>query len=147
MENPKDDLQLRLLAADTTSERPIPMAASRVSAGFPSPADDFIEPSLDLNRTLVRNAASTFFARVSGESMRDAGIHDGDLLVVDKSIEPRDGCIAVCFLDGEFTLKRVKTDGRRVVLLPANDRYRPIEIRPDDTFSVWGVVTYSIRKL
>ena len=147
MENEKDDLLLRISTPDTTSEVAVPMASSRVSAGFPSPAEDFLEPSLDLNRTLVRSPASTFFARVSGESMKDAGIHDGDLLVVDKSIEPYDGCIAVCFLDGEFTLKRVKTDGRRVVLMPANDRYRPIEIRPDDEFAVWGVVTYSIQKL
>lgn len=147
MDNEKDDLQLQIIRSDTTSELSVPMATSRVSAGFPSPAEDFLEPSLDLNRTLVRNPASTFFARVSGESMRDAGIHDGDLLVVDKSIEPYDGCVAVCFLDGEFTLKRVKTDGQRVVLLPANERYRPIEIRPDDEFSVWGVVTYSIQKL
>ena len=146
MEEHKDDIRLRIMAPDTTSEVAVPMASSRVSAGFPSPAEDFLEPSLDLNRTLVRNPASTFFARVSGESMKDAGIHDGDLLVVDKSIEPYDGCIAVCFLDGEFTLKRVKTDGRRVTLLPANDHYRPIETRPDDEFAVWGVVTYSIQK-
>lgn len=139
-------LQLDLLTPDTTTEIEIPLAGERVSAGFPSPAEDFMEPSLDLNRTLVRNAASTFFARVSGESMKDAGIGDGDLLVVDKSIAPYDGCIAVCFLDGEFTLKRVRCDGRRVTLLPANPRYRPIEVGPDDEFSVWGVVTYSIRK-
>ena len=146
MEKDTRDPQLQLITPDTTSEVAVPMASSCVSAGFPSPAEDFLEPSLDLNRTLVRNPASTFFARVSGESMKDAGIHDGDLLVVDKSVEPADGCIAVCFLDGEFTLKRVKTDGRRVTLLPANDRYRPIEILPDDEFSVWGVVTYTIRK-
>lgn len=146
MEKDTRDPQLQLITPDTTSEVAVPMASSCVSAGFPSPAEDFLEPSLDLNRTLVRNPASTFFARVSGESMKDAGIHDGDLLVVDKSVEPTDGCIAVCFLDGEFTLKRVKTDGRRVTLLPANDRYRPIEILPDDEFSVWGVVTYTIRK-
>lgn len=146
MEKDTRDPQLQLITPDTTSEVAVPMASSRVSAGFPSPAEDFLEPSLDLNRTLVRNPASTFFARVSGESMKDAGIHDGDLLVVDKSVEPADGCIAVCFLDGEFTLKRVRIDGRRITLLPANDRYRPIEILPGDEFSVWGVVTYTIRK-
>lgn len=146
MEKDTRDPQLQLITPDTTSEVAVPMASSCVSAGFPSPAEDFLEPSLDLNRTLVRNPASTFFARVSGESMKDAGIHDGDLLVVDKSVEPTDGCIAVCFLDGEFTLKRVRIDGRRITLLPANDRYRPIEILPGDEFSVWGVVTYTIRK-
>lgn len=147
MEHEQDTLQLRIIRSDTTSELSVPLAASPISAGFPSPAEDFLEPSLDLNRMLVRNPASTFFARVSGESMRDAGIHDGDLLVVDKSIEPYDGCVAVCFLDGEFTLKRVKCDGQRVVLLPANERYRPIEIGPEEDFAVWGVVTYSIQKL
>lgn len=146
MEKDTRDPQLQLITPDTTSEVAVPMASSCVSAGFPSPAEDFLEPSLDLNRTLVRNPASTFFARVSGESMKDAGIHDGDLLVVDKSVEPADGCIAVCFLDGEFTLKRVRIDERRITLLPANDRYRPIEILPGDEFSVWGVVTYTIRK-
>ncbi len=146
MEKDTRDPQLQLITPDTTSEVAVPMASSCVSAGFPSPVEDFLEPSLDLNRTLVRNPASTFFARVSGESMKDAGIHDGDLLVVDKSVEPADGCIAVCFLDGEFTLKRVRIDGRRITLLPANDRYRPIEILPGDEFSVWGVVTYTIRK-
>ena len=146
MEKDTRDPQLQLITPDTTSEVAVPMASSCVSAGFPSPAEDFLEPSLDLNRTLVLNPASTFFARVSGESMKDAGIHDGDLLVVDKSVEPTDGCIAVCFLDGEFTLKRVRIDGRRITLLPANDRYRPIEILPGDEFSVWGVVTYTIRK-
>lgn len=105
------DIRLRFITPDTASELDVPMAASGVSAGFPSPADDHLEPPLDLNRTLVRNPASTFFARVDGDSMKDDCIRDGDLLVVDKSMEPYDGCVAVCFLDGEFTLKRVKTHG------------------------------------
>lgn len=141
------DIRLRFITPDTASELDVPMAASGVSAGFPSPADDHLEPPLDLNRTLVRNPASTFFARVDGDSMKDDCIRDGDLLVVDKSLEPYDGCVAVCFLDGEFTLKRVKTDGGKITLMPSNKRYKPIEVSPDDDFSIWGVVTYSIQKI
>lgn len=141
------DTRLRFITPDTASETEIPLAASGISAGFPSPAEDHLEPPLDLNRTLVRNPAATFFARVDGDSMKDACIRDGDLIVVDKSIAPYDGCVAVCFLDGEFTLKRVKTDRDRITLMPANERYKPIEIGPDDEFSIWGVVTYSIQKI
>ena len=131
---------------DLTTRQELPVAGGDVKAGFPSPADDFLDAPLDLNREFVHNPASTFFVRVSGDSMAGDGIGDGDLLIVDRSVSPYDGCIAVCFLDGEFTLKRVRIDGRRITLLPANDRYRPIEILPGDEFSVWGVVTYTIRK-
>lgn len=144
MDTPSPQLTVR--AADTSTEREIPVAQSGVSAGFPSPAEHFLEPPLDLNRALIRNPSSTFFARVTGESMRDDGIDDGDLLVVDKSLEPHDGCVAVCFLDGEFTLKRVRRDGQRLLLVPANKRYRPIEVSRESDFAVWGVVTYVIKK-
>ncbi len=140
------DIRLQFITPDTASELDVPVASSGVSAGFPSPADDHLEPPLDLNLTLVRNPAATFFARVSGDSMKDDCICDGDLLVADKSIEPYDGCVAVCFLGGEFTLKRVCMDKGRITLMPANKRYKPIEVNPDDDFSVWGVVTYSIQK-
>ncbi len=140
------DIRLQFITPDTASELDVPVASSGVSAGFPSPADDHLEPPLDLNLTLVRNPAATFFARVSGDSMKDDCICDGDLLVADKSIEPYDGCVAVCFLGGEFTLKRVRMDKGRITLMPANKRYKPIEVNPDDDFSVWGVVTYSIQK-
>ncbi len=123
-----------------------PLALGGVSAGIPFQVDDHIEGSLDLGRELVRNPASTFFARVSGVSMTGAGIDDGDLLVIDKSVEPYDGCVAVCFLDGEFTLKRVALAAGRVRLMPANDRYKPIEVDPSSDFSVWGVVRYCIKK-
>lgn len=96
---------------------------------------------------MVRNPSSTFFVRVAGDSMRDAGIDDGDLLAVDKSLEAEDGTIAVCLLDGEFTLKRVRIERGRVLLVPANARYRPIEVSPEEDFAVWGVVTYVIKKL
>lgn len=141
------DVRLEFIAPDTSTEIEVPVAAGGVSAGFPSPADDFLEPSLDLNRSLIRNPASTFFVRVEGDSMKDDGIDDGDLLVVDKSLEPCDGCVAVCFLDGEFTLKRVRIGEDRITLMPANKRYKPIEIGRDEDFAVWGVVTYAIKKI
>lgn len=137
---------LTLLHPDTSTEQAIPLAASKVAAGFPSPAEESFEPSLDLNRALVRNPASTFFVRVSGDSMKGDGIGDGDLLIVDKAVEPYDGCVAVCFLDGEFTLKRVCRQHGRIVLMPSNDRYPPIPVGGESAFAVWGVVTYSIRR-
>lgn len=141
------EIRIKFITPETDSALDVPLATSGVSAGFPSPADDHLEPPLDLNRTLIRNPASTFFARVDGDSMKDDCIEDGDLVVVDKSVEPYDGCVAVCFLDGDFTLKRVRTGEGRIVLMPANKRYKPIKISRDDEFSVWGVVTYAIKKI
>ena len=142
----KEEIWLHIVRPDTATEAELPVAASGVSAGFPSPADDHLEPPLDLNKALVRNPGATFFARVAGDSMQDDGIADGDLVVVDKSLEAYDGCVAVCFLDGEFTLKRVRIGQDKVVLMPANKRYKPIEIGRESDFSVWGVVTYAIKK-
>lgn len=141
------NIRLEFINPDTHSELEVPMASSGVSAGFPSPADDFLEPPLDLNRTLVRNPASTFFARVVGDSMKDDCIIDGDLLIVDKSLQPRDGCVGVCFLDGEFTLKRVRMEDGKIILMPANKRYKPVEISGDDDFSIWGIATFTIHKI
>lgn len=109
----QEEIRLRLVRPDTSTHTELPVATSGVSAGFPSPADDHLDPPLDLNRELVRNPGATFFARVAGDSMQDDGIADGDLLVVDKSLEAYDGCVAVCFLDGEFTLKRLGWDRAR----------------------------------
>lgn len=125
----------------------IPLAESGVHAGFPSPADDFLEGSLDLNRLVIRHPEATFFARVEGDSMKDEGIVEGDILVVDKSIEPYDGCLAVAVIDGEFTLKRVRMEPDKILLVPANPKYKVIEIFPDNEFSVWGVVRYVVKKV
>ncbi|WP_295943969.1 translesion error-prone DNA polymerase V autoproteolytic subunit [uncultured Alistipes sp.] len=125
----------------------IPLAESGVHAGFPSPADDFLEGSLDLNRLVIRHPEATFFARVEGDSMKDEGIVEGDILVVDKSIEPYDGCLAVAVVDGEFTLKRVRMEPDKILLVPANPKYKVIEIFPDNEFSVWGVVRYVVKKV
>ncbi len=118
-----------------------------LKAGFPSPAEDYAEPTLDLNRHVVRNPASTFYARISGDSMEGAGISDGDIVVIDKSLEPKDGSVAVCFIDGEFTLKRILIDKGRLWLQPANPKFKPIEITEENHFVVWGIVTYIIKKL
>lgn len=141
------DTTLSILGALSESSIEIPFASTGVSAGFPSPAEDYLDGMLDLNKHLIKHPASTFFARVDGESMKNASINDGDLLVIDKSIEPYDGCIAVCYIDGDFTLKRVDLTDGKIVLMPENEAYKPIEVKPDDEFAVWGVVRYVIKKV
>ncbi len=118
-----------------------------VQAGFPSPAENYLENTMDLNKVLVKNPSSTFFARVSGDSMIDDGVDNEDLLIIDKSVAPYDGCLAVCFLDGEFTLKRVKTDGNTLYLVPANKKYPSIKVDANNDFLVWGVVKYIIKRV
>lgn len=126
--------------------QPLPYADCGVRAGFPSPAQDYISQSIDLNEELVSHPASTFYARVNGDSMMEEGICEGDILVVDRSLEPEHGDLAVCCVDGEFTLKRLRIlEGGRIMLMPSNRRYRPIEILPGMEFTVWGVVTYTIK--
>ncbi|MDO5570717.1 MAG: translesion error-prone DNA polymerase V autoproteolytic subunit [Bacteroidales bacterium] len=117
-----------------------------VSAGFPSPCQDYMENSIDLNKELIDHPASTFCARVSGNSMIDEGIEDGDILVVDRSLTPRDGRIVVSFIDGEFTLKKLRLEGNEVWLQPANVNYPAIHITSENNFKIWGVVTYIIKK-
>lgn len=140
----KKDLKIYKPEINTPVE--IPLAESTVHAGFPSPADDFMEGSLDLNSLVIRHPEATFFARVEGDSMKDDGIIEGDILVVDKSREPYDGCLAVAFVDGEFTLKRVQIRPDKILLFPANPKYKVIEISPDNEFAVWGVVSYIVKK-
>lgn len=125
----------------------INVAGSYVKAGFPSPAEDHSDLKLDLNKELIKNPSSTFFARVSGESMIEDGVDDGDLLIVDKSISPYDGALAVCYIDGEFTLKRVRIDKDGVTLIPANSKYKPLKITKENNFQIWGVVKYLIKKM
>jgi DNA polymerase V len=125
----------------------LPMAGTAISAGFPSPADDYVEAGIDLNRELIRNQGSTFFGRVRGTSMSDAGINDGDVLVIDKSLEPYNGAVAVCFVDGEFTVKRIRIEKGVVFLVPENKEYKPIRITGENNFMVWGIVTYVIKKM
>lgn len=139
--------KLTILNANTDSRVELPMSETGVSAGFPSPADDHIDLSLDLNRELIKNPASTFFARVSGVSMIDDGIDDGDLLVIDKSVEPFENCLAVAYVDGEFTLKRVHFEKDCAWLMPANKNYKPLKVTADNDFMIWGIVRYVIKKV
>tara|TARA_B100000963_G_scaffold345542_1_gene349736 strand:+ start:37 stop:477 length:441 start_codon:yes stop_codon:yes gene_type:complete len=125
----------------------IPLTSNNISAGFPSPADDFKEIRISLDREIVKNEEATFYARVDGESMLGAGLNDGDLIVIDRSAEPKDGSIAVCFLDGEFTVKRLKLKNKEIYLMPENSKYSPIKIGEGNELSIWGVVTYVVKKM
>ncbi|MCX6146395.1 MAG: translesion error-prone DNA polymerase V autoproteolytic subunit [Candidatus Kapabacteria bacterium] len=136
---------LDIYSALTETELEIPTIQGGISAGFPSPAMDFIDLSIDLNKHLVKHPSSTFYGRVKGQSMRDEGINDGDLLVIDKSIEPIDGKIAVCYIDGEFTIKRIKFDKDSCWLIPANENYKPIKVSSENDFMIWGIVTHVIK--
>ena len=118
-----------------------------ISAGFPSPADDFKEIRISLDKELVKNKDATFYARVSGESMIGAGLDDGDLLVIDRSLSPESGKIAVCLVDGEFTVKRIKKEKNKLYLMPENKKYKPIELKEENELIIWGVVEYVIKKL
>jgi DNA polymerase V len=118
-----------------------------ISAGFPSPADDFSEQRLSLDQELVKNKESTFYARVSGQSMIGAGLEDNDLLVIDRSLEPTNNKIAVCFLDGEFTVKRLRVSDNEMWLQPENPNYPIINITEDNNFLIWGIVTNVIKKV
>ena len=118
-----------------------------ISAGFPSPADDFKEIRISLDKELVKNQESTFYARVSGDSMLGAGIDDGDLLVIDKSLSPENGKIAVCFIDGDFTVKRIVKEKGKLYLKAENKKYKSMEISGESELIIWGIVEYVIKKL
>ncbi len=125
----------------------IALFMSSVSAGFPSPADDYIDQQLDLHRYLVNNAAATFFLRAQGESMLGAGIHDGDLLIVDRSLEAAHNRIVIAAVDGELTVKRLVRRQGQVLLMPENADYKEIDITEREHVHIWGVVSYVIHKL
>jgi len=122
--------------------------ANSIKAGFPSPAEDYRHDSLDFNRDLIKHPEATFYGRVTGDSMTDAGINDGDIAVIDKAREPHNGSIVVAFVNKEFTIKYLDTthkDQGYIELRPANPKYKPIRIGPDDEFEVWGVVIFTIK--
>lgn len=125
--------------------RSFPLYSSKVVAGFPSPADDYIETRLDLNEYLVMHREATFFIRVKGDSMRDANIHDGSLLIVDKSLEPKHNSIVVAVVNGELTVKRLYKRRGVVKLLAANEAYPEIVVDPDGDMTVWGVVKHVVH--
>lgn len=132
---------------DFESDIKIPYFDYGVSAGFPSPALDFMETAIDLNKALSENPLATFYIKVDGNSMIDAGINDKDVLVVDRSLEPQNNKIAVCFIDGEFTVKRIQLKKNELWLMPENPKYNPIKINEENQLIVWGIVTYVIKKV
>lgn len=141
--------KVEILNIDLTTKLELPFISSGLVAGFPSPAQDYIEQSIDLNKELIKNPTTTFFGRVTGESMKDAGINQGDVIIIDKSLEISNNKIAVCYIDGEFTVKKVKIDKKKneILLMPANKDFQPIKITAQNDFLVWGIVTYIIKKV
>lgn len=130
----------------SNTPNPLPFYEGGVAAGFPSPADDYLERELDLHELLVDHPAATFFVRVQGESMSGAGLASGDILIVDRSLSPQSGKIVVALLNGEFTVKRLLREGEQVSLVPDNPRYKSIVVTSEDDFQIWGVVTYVIHR-
>jgi len=123
------------------------LAEEGISAGFPSPADDFKETRISLDRELVKNKEATFYARVSGDSMIGAGLDDGDLLIIDRSLNIENGKIAICQVDGDFTVKRIKKEKEKIYLMPANKKYKTIQMKEEGELIIWGIVTYVIKKV
>ncbi|MDB4619104.1 translesion error-prone DNA polymerase V autoproteolytic subunit [bacterium] len=136
---------LHQLAAE--KQTPVRFYDIGVSAGFPSPADDYKEKKLDLNDLLIRQPEATFFAKASGDSMTGAGIFDGDMLIVDRSITAADGKIVIAVVNGELTVKRFKLVGRTAQLHAENPKYSPITLCEGDNVNVWGVVTNVIHSM
>lgn len=136
---------LDLYSANIDTSLEIPLVDEEIKAGFPSPASDFLDLSIDLNKELIKHPYSTFYGRVKGESMKDAGINDGDLLIIDKSLEPINGKIAVCFIDGEFTVKRIKIEKELCWLMPENKDFEPIKVTEENDFLIWGIVVHVIK--
>jgi len=136
-----------IIFPDLSTPCQLPVAGSRISAGFPSPADDFIENSLDLNLELIKNPAATFFVRVSGSSMKDAGIFDGDILIVDRSLRPANRKIVIAILNGELLVKRLCIRDDQYILMPENKNYSPIYLTNDSDLNIWGVVTNVIHRV
>ena len=125
----------------------IPFYQSNVSAGFPSPAEDFMDLDLNLQEYLVQHPSATFCVRVTGDSMENAGIYSGDVMVVDRALEPQNNTIVLAVLDGEFTVKRIQKKGQELYLSPENSKFKPIQITEEMNFQVWGVVTHIIHKV
>ena len=138
---------IKIYPVSTETELELPLFEGGVSAGFPSPAADFLDINIDLNKHLIKNPSSTFIAVTDGFSMVDSGISNKDLLVVDRSLKPKNGDIAVCVINDEFLLKQLKVDDLgNLWLMPANKSFAPIKVTEYSDFEVWGVVTFSIQK-
>lgn len=140
------ETRVELHLPDTSSSLPLPYADGGIRAGFPSPSQDYLSETIDLNTELVTHPAATFYGRVIGDSMSSEGIEEGDILVIDKSLEPTNGDLAVCQVDGEFTLKRLNIQKDRILLMPSSPDYSPIVVTEENQFMIWGIVTYTIKK-
>lgn len=138
-------MKIELYTADVQRSLLLPFIENGISAGFPSPALDFQDVQIDLNKEIIKHPLSTYYGKVKGVSMKNAGIDDGDIMVIDKSIKPTDGCIAICFIDGEFTAKRLWIKKDEILLMPENEDYKPIRVTKENEFIVWGVVTHVIK--
>jgi DNA polymerase V len=136
---------LTIIKPDFSTSVVRPLFLSKVPAGFPSPADDYLEGGLDLNEHLIKHKAATFFVRVSGDSMTGAGIHDGDLLIVDRALEAQDKSVVIAVVNGEFTVKRIRKDNSRVWLMPENVNFQPMEMTEGCELEIWGVVSKVIH--
>ena len=146
------EIRLDFLASENALpdlSEPLPLAEGGIKAGFPSPAQDYLTDTIDFNQELVRHRETTFCARVSGNSMQDAGIADGDIVIIDKSLEARSGDVVAAWIDGGFTLKRFEldADGTSGWLIPANSDFQPIRVTAENDFVIWGVLTYAIHAL
>lgn len=139
--------KLTFFRPDLDNPIELPFITAGIKAGFPSPAADFDETKISLDAVLIKNKEATFYAKASGTSMIGAGIDDGDIMVIDRSLEPKDNKIAVCFLDGEFTVKRIKVTQKEVFLIPENKLFEPIKITEENQLIIWGIVTYIIKKI
>jgi len=136
----------KIMSYEEGIELELPMYKSEIKAGFPSPASDYIESTLDLNKFLIKHPAATFFVRAEGDSMIDAGIHSGDILIVDRAVQAEKHKIVIAAVNGELTVKRIWHDEDRLFLQSGNINFSPLEITPDMDFHIWGVVTYVIHK-
>ncbi|WP_430400265.1 LexA family protein [Flavobacterium sp.] len=139
--------ELTFFIPDTENAKEFPFIADGIKAGFPSPAADFDETKISIDQLVVKNETATFYAKANGNSMIGAGIDDGDILVIDRSIEPTDNKIAVCFIDGDFTIKRIKIEEDCIYLQPENPKFKSIKVTEDNNLIIWGIVTYVVKKV
>lgn len=146
MDNRNTGIDIETVGNENLQETLPPVSEKTIHPGFPSPAADYMTMSIDLNRELVRHPAATFYGRAVGDSMSDAGVEEGDILVIDRALEPREGDLAVCFIDGGFVLRHLHFTEGGLELVPANDRYPRIPVGEGSDFVMWGVVTYLIKK-
>lgn len=144
-----EEVKLHIYSADTSTILDLSFVDSGIKAGFPSPAQDYLTDSIDLNKELIRRKETTFLARVSGSSLVEAGISDGDIVVIDKSLDAKNGDFVVAYIDGEFTLKEFCMDEANncAWLIPHNKAFEPIKVTAENDFMIWGVITYTIKQM